>query len=56
MTTEGFKDAVEAQGEGINVGVILDQTNFYAEQGGQIYDTGGLPVDAGTRGKSRTPA
>jgi alanyl-tRNA synthetase len=40
ITAEGFKDAVEAESQGVNVGVILDRTNFYAEQGGQIYDTG----------------
>ena len=32
-------DAVES---GMECGVMLDRTNFYAEQGGQIYDEGFL--------------
>ena len=31
---------VEAVGGGQLCGVVLDQTCFYAEQGGQLYDTG----------------
>ncbi|KAF1968968.1 alanyl-tRNA synthetase [Bimuria novae-zelandiae CBS 107.79] len=31
--------------EGEQFGVLLDRTNFYAEQGGQEYDTGKLLVD-----------
>jgi alanyl-tRNA synthetase len=31
--------------EGEQFGVLLDKTNFYAEQGGQEYDTGKLLVD-----------
>ncbi|KAJ3116028.1 Alanine--tRNA ligase [Phlyctochytrium bullatum] len=28
-----------------NVGILLDETNFYAEQGGQIFDVGTLTID-----------
>jgi len=31
--------------EGDQIGLILDQTNFYAEQGGQEYDTGRIVID-----------
>lgn len=34
-----FVDEVKS---GDEVGVLLDQTNYYAEQGGQIYDEGFL--------------
>ncbi|CAH2351736.1 alanine--tRNA ligase, mitochondrial [[Candida] railenensis] len=35
----------EASSEGQQFGIILDKTPFYAEQGGQEYDTGKLVVD-----------
>lgn len=31
--------------EGAQLGLILDRTNFYAEQGGQEYDTGRILID-----------
>jgi len=34
------KEFVEGVSGGQLCGVLLDQTNFYAEQGGQLYDTG----------------
>jgi alanyl-tRNA synthetase len=34
-------DAVEQE----QLGIILDRTNFYAEQGGQEYDTGRITID-----------
>jgi len=37
-----FVDRVES---GMECGVILDRTSFYAEQGGQIYDTGFMVKD-----------
>ncbi|UYV81217.1 AARS [Cordylochernes scorpioides] len=36
------KTFVDIVTEGDRCGIILDQTSFYAEQGGQIYDTGYL--------------
>lgn len=39
------KTFVEAVSEGGKVvGVIVDRTNFYAEQGGQIHDTGSMTL------------
>ncbi|RMY37858.1 hypothetical protein D0866_02987 [Hortaea werneckii] len=40
-----FVDATSAAPEGEQIGLILDRTNFYAEQGGQEYDTGRILVD-----------
>lgn len=36
------KEFVNEVNSGDEVGILLDQTNFYAEQGGQIYDEGFL--------------
>jgi alanyl-tRNA synthetase len=39
-----LKSTIEVP-EGEQFGVLLDKTNFYAEQGGQEYDTGKLLID-----------
>jgi alanyl-tRNA synthetase len=38
QSTEGIDQAEQ-------IGIILDRTNFYAEQGGQEYDTGWITID-----------
>ena len=40
-----FLKSMKEVPEGEQFGVLLDRTNFYAEQGGQEYDTGKLVVD-----------
>ncbi|KAF2224319.1 alanyl-tRNA synthetase [Elsinoe ampelina] len=40
-----FLDSTKEISEGQQVGVLLDRTNFYAEQGGQENDTGKLVID-----------
>ncbi|KAK9683990.1 hypothetical protein RND81_10G179400 [Saponaria officinalis] len=44
-TGSEFLDSVEA---GKEAGIILESTSFYAEQGGQIFDTGSLEGPFGT--------
>lgn len=40
-----FLDDTTNIAEGEELGLILDRTNFYAEQGGQEYDTGRIVID-----------
>ncbi|GAV66925.1 tRNA-synt_2c domain-containing protein/tRNA_SAD domain-containing protein [Cephalotus follicularis] len=39
---------VESAAAGIEVGIVLESTSFYAEQGGQIFDTGSLEGSFGS--------
>ena len=40
-----FLETTEGISEGEQIGLLLDRTNFYAEQGGQEYDTGKIIID-----------
>ena len=40
-----FHDSTSNIPEGDQIGLILNKTNFYAEQGGQEYDTGRIVID-----------
>ncbi|MCJ1468967.1 Alanine--tRNA ligase [Pseudocyphellaria aurata] len=40
-----FVQSTQELPEGAQLGLILDRTNFYAEQGGQEYDTGKIIID-----------
>ncbi|KAI9090443.1 tRNA synthetases class II (A)-domain-containing protein [Phlyctochytrium arcticum] len=40
-----FVDSVTSDNSSGRFGILLDKTNFYAEQGGQQYDTGSLTID-----------
>lgn len=42
---KGFHVSTENIPEGATIGIILDRTSFYAEAGGQEYDTGSIVVD-----------
>lgn len=42
----GFVDSISA--ESSTIGVLLDKTSYYAEQGGQIYDTGTITTGDST--------
>jgi alanyl-tRNA synthetase len=40
-----FTKSTESIDESEQIGIILDRTNFYAEQGGQEHDTGRITID-----------
>lgn len=49
MAIYNGKEFVNSASEvGLQFGIILDKTPFYAEQGGQEYDTGSLIIDGST--------
>ena len=48
FTQNGFVDSTKALAKDERVGVILDRSSFYAESGGQIYDTGVVASADGT--------
>lgn len=45
MKSKSFVKSTHGINETEQIGIILDRTNFYAEQGGQEYDTGWITVD-----------
>ena len=48
-TTKGFVHSTAEAKAGEALGVVLDRTSFYAEQGGQIYDTGAITAASGAK-------
>lgn len=45
FTGEAFVDSTASLADDARLGILLDKTNFYAEQGGQTFDTGRITVD-----------
>jgi alanyl-tRNA synthetase len=45
VKSKGFIKSTKEIPESEQIGIILDKTNFYAEQGGQEYDTGRITID-----------
>ena len=43
--SKGFTKSTNGISESEQIGIILDRTNFYAEQGGQEYDIGWITID-----------
>lgn len=43
--SSSFTKSTHGIDESEQIGIILDRTNFYAEQGGQEYDTGRITID-----------
>merc|ERR1711920_29277 len=46
-TPDGFLEQNQNAEVGDRIGVVLDKTSFYAQAGGQIYDTGSLTFPSG---------